>query len=141
MKLFVVVTSALLLCATCITNATDLAKFKREGGQLVLTDDPAACPKGANRIVDLHDAQERRAGCYTLDPKTVHVLWSDGAAEKLDIKRFRSTREAQRLAEKERSDLDNQIMDKNLRDQPMQRDIPRPMPTRRGNSTPPPSGN
>ncbi len=89
------------LLAAPAANANDLATLKQDGTQYTLTDEQGFCAKGESAIRQTVDGAERRAGCYTLDPTTVHVRWSDTTIESFNIKRFKATAYAQRLAEKE----------------------------------------
>ncbi|KGQ19345.1 hypothetical protein LF41_2995 [Lysobacter dokdonensis DS-58] len=95
-----------LLLAALLTapaaHANDLAVMKEDGIQYALTDERSFCAEGENAIRQSADGLERRAGCYTLDPTTVHVRWSDNTVESFNIKRFRATPFALRQAEKER---------------------------------------
>ena len=93
---------ALLACTTA--HATELAKWKKDGNTNVLTDEPGACIKGA--AVIRVDGPTPREGCYTLDEKTVYIVWSDTASEQLPIRKFRPTRDAIVAAEKERMKRD-----------------------------------
>lgn len=94
---------AILACAPA-AHANDLAKAKQDGGQLVLTDEAGTCQQGESVIRDLAKDTERRAGCYTLDPTTVHVRWSDNTMATFDIKKFKPTKYAEQQAERERGD-------------------------------------
>jgi len=93
---------ALLACTTA--HATELAKWKNDGNTNVLTDERGACIEGA--AVIRVEGPTPREGCYTLDEKTVHIVWSDASSEKLPIRKFRPTRDAIVAAEKERMDRD-----------------------------------
>ena len=107
--------------AASAAHAGELAKWKNAGVVNVLTNEPGACKTGANIIRAEKDEAPQREGCYTLDPKTVHVVWADGTAEKFDIKKFRPTREALVAAEKERMENEKDLVDRNER---RERDVP-----------------
>jgi hypothetical protein len=115
------------LLAAPAAHANDLATLKQDGTQYALTDEQGFCAQGENAIRQIADGAERRAGCYTLDPTTVHVRWSDNTTESFNIKRFKTTAYAQRLAEKERklkkggNRYDSLVIDRTI---PMMPDLP-----------------
>lgn len=126
---------ALLACST--THAGDLAKWKNGGATSVLTDERGSCIEGASVI--RVEGPEPRTGCYTLDEKKVHVVWSDTKYETFPIRKFRPTRETIAAAEKERLDRDadairrgNDVLKAQARP-PLPEVQPRP-------TTPPPGG-
>jgi hypothetical protein len=114
--------------AVSAAHATDLAKWKNDGAVLVLTNEAGTCKTGANIIRSIRDQTEQREGCYTLDPQTVHIVWTDGAAEKLPIKKFRPTREAVTAAQKERMETEKDLIDVDRREQTPLRALPPPQP-------------
>ena len=126
MKPFVICLGAAL--AVSAAHATDLAKWKNDGALLVLTDEAGTCKTGANIIRSLRDQTPQREGCYTLDPKTVHVVWADGAAEKFEIKKFRATREAQLAAQKERMETEKDLIDRDDRREQIPSRATQPVP-------------
>jgi hypothetical protein len=115
------------MLAAPAARANDLAVLKQEGAQYALTDEQGFCAKGESAIRQVAQGVEQRAGCYTLDPTTVHVRWSDNTVETINIKRFKPTEYARRQAEKQRrlkqggDRYDSPLIDRSI---PMMPDLP-----------------